>query len=188
MHLLSFPTVDLNLSKHGMGSDLIAISERAGLLTWSSLRTKGPRSARCWISTRSKTFTTWMKPDCSTDCRSVLLNVYKLGWRVIPGADMLNCTQIFQADHSLATEQLEGRKQHKEHLTFAVCCNGDGSDKLLLWIIGKSKSPRRFKNLNLNNLGCISRNNSKAWMTQIMFLEWPKVFEQMAARKVLLIS
>ncbi|KAG5463489.1 MAG: hypothetical protein BJ554DRAFT_6989 [Olpidium bornovanus] len=50
-----------------------------------------------------------------------------------------------QADISLATKQLEGRKVNKERLTLAVCCNGDGSDKVPLWVVGKSKSPRCFK-------------------------------------------
>ncbi len=50
-----------------------------------------------------------------------------------------------QADNSLATKQLEGRKQNKERVTLAVCCNADGSDKLSLLIIGKYKNPRYFK-------------------------------------------
>ncbi|CEG44831.1 tigger transposable element-derived protein [Plasmopara halstedii] len=41
-----------------------------------------------------------------------------------------------QADNSLATKQLEGRKQNKERITSTIFCNGDGSDKLPLWIIG----------------------------------------------------
>ncbi|XP_074327476.1 uncharacterized protein LOC141665387 [Apium graveolens] len=36
-----------------------------------------------------------------------------------------------EVDHSLATKQLEGRKKDKERITIAVCCNGDGSDKML---------------------------------------------------------
>ncbi|GJX71359.1 CENP-B homolog protein 2-like protein [Tanacetum coccineum] len=35
-----------------------------------------------------------------------------------------------QPDHSLATMQLEGKKQDKERLTVAICCNEDGSEKL----------------------------------------------------------
>jgi hypothetical protein len=42
-----------------------------------------------------------------------------------------------QANNSLATKQLEGRKQNKERLTLAVCCNANGSDKLPLLVIGK---------------------------------------------------
>jgi hypothetical protein len=47
-----------------------------------------------------------------------------------------------QADNSLATKQLEGRKQNKERLTLAVCCSADGLDKLPLLIIGKYENPR----------------------------------------------
>lgn len=93
-----------------------------------------------------------------------------------------------QADNSLATQQLEGRKQSKERLTLAMCCNGDGSDKLPLWVIGKFKKPRCFKNINVTSLGCVYRNNASAWMTQIIFLEWLRAFDlRVSGRKVLLI-
>ena len=70
----------------------------------------------------------------------------------------------------------------------AVCCNGNGSDKLPLFVIGKSKSPRCFKNINLDTIGCKYRNNIKAWMTQAIFNEWLKSFDaRMAGRQVLLI-
>ncbi len=55
----------------------------------------------------------------------------------------------FQANNSLATKQLEGRKQNKERLTLALCYNEDGSDKFPLWVIGKYKNPRCFKKLTL---------------------------------------
>ena len=52
-------------------------------------------------------------------------------------------TGTCQADDSLATRQLAGRKQqNKERITVAVCCNGDGSHKPPLWIIGKYANPR----------------------------------------------
>jgi hypothetical protein len=94
----------------------------------------------------------------------------------------------FQANNSLATKQLEGHKQNKERLTLALCCNGDDFDKLPLWVIGKYKNPRCFKNINLGNLGCTYRSNAKAWMTQIIFLEWLNTFDlHVANRKVLLV-
>ncbi len=46
-----------------------------------------------------------------------------------------------QVDSSLATRQFEGCKQNKERITITICCNADGSDKLPLWIIGKSFRP-----------------------------------------------
>ena len=71
-----------------------------------------------------------------------------------------------QADHSLATKQLEGRKQDKERLTVVICCNEDGSEKIPLWIIGKYAKPRCFKNVNMNSLDYQYRANKKAWIAQ----------------------
>jgi hypothetical protein len=91
-------------------------------------------------------------------------------------------------DNSLVTKQLEGRKQNKERLTLAVCCNVDGSDKLPLLVIGKYENPHCFKNVNRDNFGCKYRSNPKAWMTQVIFLEWLKGFDaRMVGRNVLLI-
>jgi hypothetical protein len=93
---------------------------------------------------------------------------------------------VFQADNSLASKQLEGRKQGA--ITLAICCNGDGSDRLPLWVIGKYKNPRCFKNINKNTFGCQYWNNSKAWMTREIFLEWLRGFDlHVSGRKVLLI-
>jgi hypothetical protein len=84
--------------------------------------------------------------------------------------------------------QLDGKKKHKERMKSAVCCNGDGSDKLPHLIIGKSKSLRCFKNTNLANLGCTYRNNANGWMTQIILLECLKGFDRrIFNRNVLLV-
>ncbi len=91
-------------------------------------------------------------------------------------------------DNSLVSKQLKGRKQSKERLTLALCCNGDGSDKLPLWVISKFKNPRCFKNINVMSFGCVYRNNASAWMTQIIFLEWLRAFDlHVFGRKVFLI-
>ncbi|MBA0765954.1 hypothetical protein Gotri_015050 [Gossypium trilobum] len=74
-----------------------------------------------------------------------------------------------QADHSLATKQLEGQKKDKERLTVVVCCNGGGSNKVPLWVIGKFANPRCFKHVNIDNLNCHCRANKKAWMTELLF-------------------
>ncbi len=93
-----------------------------------------------------------------------------------------------QADNSLATKQLEGRKQNKERLTLVVCCNANGSDKLPFLVIGKYENPRCFKNVNRDSFGCKYQSNPKAWMTQVIFLEWLKGFDaRMAGRNVFLI-
>ncbi|XP_065866608.1 CENP-B homolog protein 2-like [Euphorbia lathyris] len=92
-----------------------------------------------------------------------------------------------QADNSLATKQLEGRKQNKERITIAICCNADGSDKLPLWIIGKFLNPRCFKNNNRDSLNCKYQANSNAWMTFLIFNEWLQWFDNRMDRNVLLI-
>ena len=84
--------------------------------------------------------------------------------------------------------QLEGKKQDKERLTVAICCNEDGSEKLPLWIIGKYAKPRCFKNVNLNSLNCEYRANKRAWMTGVLFEEYVRQLDKkMVGRKILLI-
>jgi hypothetical protein len=69
-----------------------------------------------------------------------------------------------------------------------MCCNADGSDKLPFLVIGKYENPRCFKNVNRDSFGCKYRSNPKAWMTQVIFLEWLTGFDaRMAGRNVLLI-
>jgi len=93
-----------------------------------------------------------------------------------------------QADNSLATRQLEGRKQNKERITITVCCNADGFDKLPLWIIDKSFRPRCFKNINIDNLNYKYHANKNAWMTQNVFKLWLTAFDWlMDGRKVILL-
>ncbi|XP_074375143.1 CENP-B homolog protein 2-like [Apium graveolens] len=105
--------------------------------------------------------------------------------------DIYNMDEIrlfyrLEADHSLATKQLEGRKKDKERITTAVCCNGDGSDKVPLWVIGKYAKPKCFKNVNMNNLNCEYQFNKKAWMTGLLFQEYCHWFDKrMNGRKML---
>ncbi|KAI1000392.1 hypothetical protein K3495_g7803 [Podosphaera aphanis] len=115
-----------------------------------------------------------------------VLNKYE--WKDIYNMDETGLFYRMQADNSLAYWQLEGRKESKERITAIICCNGDGTDKIPLRVIGKSKKPPCFKNLNQDNLGCRYFANAKAWMTQITFLRWIKWFDNtMDDRKFLLI-
>ncbi|XP_022851306.1 CENP-B homolog protein 2-like, partial [Olea europaea var. sylvestris] len=93
-----------------------------------------------------------------------------------------------EADHSLATKQLKGRKKDKERITVVVCCNVDRSDKLPFWVIGKYANPRCFKNVNMNNLNCKYRSNKKALMTGLLFQDFVGWFDKrMNGKKVFLI-
>ena len=67
------------------------------------------------------------------------------------------------------SEEISGSKKNKERLTVMVAANMDGSEKLPLLVVGKSKSPRCFRGISLP----VAYNNSKnAWMTSAIFQTW----------------
>jgi hypothetical protein len=91
-------------------------------------------------------------------------------------------------DRSLATESRSGTKKSKDRITLALTANGDGSEKLIPWIIGKSKNLRCFKHINKRLLGIEYRNNKTKWMTGLICEEFLQWFDnQMRGRKVLLL-
>lgn len=62
-----------------------------------------------------------------------------------------------------------GRKVAKERITFMLCANADGSNKITPLVIGKSKKPRCFQKFS-NPLNYDS--SSTAWMTFNIFQKW----------------
>lgn len=58
--------------------------------------------------------------------------------------------------------QVFGPKKQLERVTFGTCCNADGSFKLPVIVIGKSKNPRCFEGLDKNNLPVWYRNQKSA--------------------------
>jgi hypothetical protein len=78
----------------------------------------------------------------------------------------LNSDQMYNCDETglnykmLPTKTLAAReeksapgyKRSKERLTVMACSNASGEHKLKLTLIGKSKNPRAFKNVNVKNL------------------------------------
>ncbi|CAB3252374.1 unnamed protein product [Arctia plantaginis] len=82
---------------------------------------------------------------------------------------------------------LEGYKLDDIYNADETCVNMSGTDKLPLLIIGKSKRPRCFK--GVKTLPVDYANNTKAWMTKILFKDWlKKVDKQMKInrKKILL--
>jgi len=65
--------------------------------------------------------------------------------------------------------QVSGTKKQIERITIAACCNGDGSFKLPLLFIGKSKNPRCLKNENMNALPVVYKNQHNAWVDKDIF-------------------
>jgi hypothetical protein len=81
----------------------------------------------------------------------------------------------------------KGIKVNKERITVLVCGNLDGTEKLPLLVIGKSKQPRCFRNTKL--LPCTYRHNKTAWMTCEIFQEFLVSLDRRMAsksRKILL--
>jgi hypothetical protein len=56
----------------------------------------------------------------------------------------------------------KGIKVNKERIAILVCANLDGTEKLPLLLIGKSKQPQRFVNTKL--LLCTYHHSKTAWM------------------------
>lgn len=65
-----------------------------------------------------------------------------------------------------------GFKKSKERVTILATCNASGSLKLKPLLIGKSKNPRALKNVKVNSLPTIYRNQKSAWMDSTIFSEW----------------
>jgi hypothetical protein len=89
----------------------------------------------------------------------------------------------------LSTEGYAGQKRDKARLTIAVATNATGSDRLPLWLIGPSKTPRSLKGVNMRAIGCIWRWNKKAWMRSGIMGEWFRWFYRRIGkqRRVLLL-
>ena len=89
----------------------------------------------------------------------------------------------------LKDEKCIGGKFSKVRLTGLAAANADG-EKLPMFIIGKSKSPRCFK--NLKQLPCRYRGQQKSWMDSDLFEEWvrelDRKFEQQNRKVVLIID
>ncbi|XP_037521072.1 tigger transposable element-derived protein 4 [Rhipicephalus sanguineus] len=85
-------------------------------------------------------------------------------------------------------DKCTGGKKSKERITVMLVANMTGTEKLLLFVIGKSRNPRCFK--NIWSLPSDYAANKKAWMTGELFAQWlgklDKKFER-CGRKVLLL-
>jgi hypothetical protein len=85
---------------------------------------------------------------CSRHCDQDIFNMDETGlfWKLTP-------------NRTLATKARSGGKKSKDRVTLALIVNGDGSEKLEPWIIGKSQNPRCFKKINRPLLRVEYRHN-----------------------------
>lgn len=73
--------------------------------------------------------------------------------------------------HCFKGEKLSGGKKAMERITVLVCANMTGTEKLPLFIIGKSKHPRCFPR-HPKDLPVRYSSNKNAWMTSVIFEEY----------------
>jgi hypothetical protein len=68
---------------------------------------------------------------------------------------------------TLASNQeksVSGIKVAKERVTVAACSNASGTHKPSLFVIGTSRKPRAFKNLNLSSWPVYYHAHKSAWI------------------------
>nr|XP_012148419.1 PREDICTED: uncharacterized protein LOC105663526 [Megachile rotundata] len=94
--------------------------------------------------------------------------------------------QVFNADESglfwkkmpertylaKAHKSASGHKAAKSRITVLFCCNASGDHVMKPLVINKSKTPRSFKGIKINNLPVYWMANKKAWVTATLFNEW----------------
>ena len=71
--------------------------------------------------------------------------------------------------YQLKTVKCSGGKRSKIRITGLAAANAVGS-KLPMFVIGKAKKPRCFK--NIKTLPCRYRAQKKSWMDGVLFKEW----------------
>ncbi|KAI6651320.1 Tigger transposable element-derived protein 6-like [Oopsacas minuta] len=69
-------------------------------------------------------------------------------------------------------QQLSGSKKAMDRVTILCCANMSSNDKVKLLVIGKSKKPRCFKDIDMDTLPISYRANKNVWMTSLLFEEW----------------
>lgn len=103
-----------------------------------------------------------------------------LNWKALPQKTLA----------SFSEKTAPGFKLQKDRITAMVCANATGNHRLPLLVIGKSKKPRAFKNLNINALPAKYYAQKSAWMDQTIFSDWfhkhfvPKVRAHLAEKQL----
>ena len=112
---------------------------------------------------------------------SVILKEYKPD--DIYNADETGLFYRLLPDRTLEFKNVDchGGKQSKERITALVCANMSGTDKLPMFVLGKSSKPRCFK--NVKSLPTQYDANAKAWMTGAIFTKWVTKFDKKCQRQ-----
>ena len=110
-----------------------------------------------------------------------LLNGYEL--KNVFNADELGLFYKLLPNKTLCfkNESCHGGKHSKDRVTVLVGANADGSEKLPLLVIGKSKKPRCFE--NVNSLPVVYDASKKAWMNSTIFTSWLRQLDKRFAQQ-----
>lgn len=98
----------------------------------------------------------------------------------------LTPSQVYNADETglywkaMPTRTLVGENERsapgfkikKDRITVLCCANASGEHKLKLAVIGKSRNPRAFKNVNTTLLPVHYYHQHAAWMNRQIFEDW----------------
>jgi hypothetical protein len=83
---------------------------------------------------------------------------------------------------SHAAQSCKGGKQGKDRVIVVLTCFAMG-EKLLPWIIEKSKNPRAFRGVDMNKFKVKYASNAKTWMTNPIFNIYLKDLDEYFKRK-----
>lgn len=113
-----------------------------------------PETVKTWKETRLKELLAEYEPQD-------IFNADETGlmWQMLPDR-----TLTFKG------EICSGGKKAKNRITLLLAANMTGTEKLPLFVIGKSQKPRCFK--GIRSLPTTYKANSKAWMTSYLYEEW----------------
>lgn len=83
----------------------------------------------------------------------------------------------------LAAKIHKGGEYSYKRMTVYLCCNGDGSDKLIPWIIANAQIPGVSRD-EFTSPKCIWRRSINSWMNTSQMVEWLMNFDKNAERRI----
>jgi hypothetical protein len=61
------------------------------------------------------------------------------------------------SSRGLSSQSLPGLKKIQTQMTLVFCVNATRLDRFPVWIIGKARTPRLLRNINVSTLGAIGK-------------------------------
>jgi hypothetical protein len=89
---------------------------------------------------------------------------------------------------SLSSVNTPGIRKDKSRISIICCVNASGTDRLPIWVIGKERTPRALRNINISAIGIRWQWNKNAWMDQIIMREWLLEFYQYIGQRSILLT